>query len=203
MLKNLVFTPYLLMNKYAILSILLYKANYNMASQMNKEARQEKLHKAYISTLAAKLGLINTIPDDFGVDGYLHELIKGKNTTFPSGHALAYQLKSSSSNNKYSIKENFVHYEMDSDAYNKLVDQYCNGDDCLLILFCMPEDENEWIELKETELKIRKCCYWEIIKETIPIKKKSSKTIKIPRTQILDTEKLLELMVKVKNGVRL
>lgn len=59
------------------------------------------------------------------------------------------------------------------------------------------------LQQQKEELKIRNCCYWEIIRETTYIKKNSTKIIKIPRTQILNELILAELMEKVNRGSRL
>lgn len=175
-----------------------------MNSQMTDEDRKELLHKAYLQAIVAKAGFSNQQPEkDYGVDGYLYKVKKGLNSLFPSRIPLAYQLKASSSSNVYQIKESYVHFKLDGSAYNKLVDMYTDEQDCVLIVFCLPEKDTDWIRTSETELSIRQCCYWEILRETEHINQDSSKTIKIPRTQILDEYSLSDLIDKVNEGKRL
>jgi len=62
---------------------------------------------------------------------------------------------------------------------------------CILVLCCLPKEENSWLKVNEDELVIKKCCYYHFIdgKET---KNSSSQRIKIPRTQLLTPESIKE-----------
>ena len=76
---------------------------------------------------------------------------------------------------------------------------HANATPLILILMCLPADEQDWLLLSEQELLLRKCCYWHQLSgaETGNEKKKA---IHIPRNQILDPEAIVALLKRVELG---
>jgi hypothetical protein len=166
--------------------------------------RKEALNRAYIYGLAAKMGYIISQDDfDYGFDGAFYDVEKLKNGKYLKNTTpLHYQLKASASRKITRITKDHFSYRMDQEAYNKLVELNKNSYyGCLLIIYYLPENENDWISITENSLTLKECCYWTVIKSKN--KSKKDKVITIPKNQILDEKSLFNLMEKVKGGEKL
>ena len=85
-----------------------------------KEHLMGQLHIAYVTAVTARAGATyNSIKQDYGVDGRISEIVRLPNGKFTESNWLFNcQLKATT---RFGIKNEQVSYEMDVDAYNRLV----------------------------------------------------------------------------------
>jgi hypothetical protein len=159
----------------------------------------EDLSRAYVQAVAAKAGVnLSTRVHDYGVDGTFHpiRIIGGRRVE--AGFPLDFQLKASKN---WAISEDHVVYDLEAKTYNDLVvrKRASGAALCILILLCLPENPQEWLDLDEERLLLRKCCYWEYLKGD-PSENTQTVRIRIPTAQRLSPESLLALLERVKGG---
>ena len=159
---------------------------------------QELISVSYVSAVIAHAGFAPNIPNkDYGVDMAAHRIGIFKSKRIDLGVALEFQLKASTN---WKIKNSDIMYDLDTEAYNRLVLRRDNAlTPCILVLCCLPKEESSWLKVSEDELVIRKCCYYHLIegKET---NNSSSQRIKIPRTQLLTPQSIKDLSERSLRG---
>lgn len=120
-----------------------------------------------------------------------------------SGYKLDFQLKASKN---WTIDGDFISYALEAKTYNDLVTRHAESKQNfyalpkILILLCLPDESCDWMSVDHTCLTLRDCCYWYAIESGEETENTSSITIKIPRENILNPEKLNELVNKCKVG---
>jgi hypothetical protein len=156
----------------------------------------ELLSRAYVQAVAghARLNLEWRGREfDYGVDGTFRPLTTTRDKLVESGFSLDFQLKSTTN---WRADTSHVTYSLDAAAYNKIVDRKNpRTAPLLLILLCLPRSPLEWLENNEEQLLLRKCCYWHRLTGDLT-DNKSNVTVRIPRTQILNSVALLDLLEK-------
>jgi len=170
---------------------------------------EESLSRAYVQAVAGRAGVIISRPEyDYGVDGEFNHIESRKSTKsiagqisgnrkFQSKVPVYFQLKASID---WTVDNQFVHYKLDVENYNDLVDHEQYGGYLVLILLCLDPDSQKWLELTEEQLLMRKCCYWDYL--TGPKSNNRNKvTISIPRTQLLTPQALEDMFCRVKQGL--
>ncbi len=161
------------------------------------EHMKEELQYAYTSAVVAKAGATFDPPKrDYGTDGIIHEiqtLPNGK--CIPTGRFIACQLKATTTS---SLETDCVVYDMDVEAYNKLV-RWEGPTPCILILFRLPKDPKEWLKSDEEQLLLKRCCYWTHITDPLS-DNASSIRIRIPRTQTFTPNTVVDLFEKLRAG---
>jgi len=155
----------------------------------------ELLSRAYVQAIAgyARLNIQWLQEFDYGVDGTFRPIKSRQGELLDNGFPLDFQLKSTTN---WRVENNHVIYNMDATSYNKIVDG--NNPPAMpqiLILLCLPKSPVEWVENNEEQLLLRKCCYWDRLAGE-STDNKSSVTIQIPRTQLLNSVTLLDLLKK-------
>lgn len=80
-----------------------------------------------------------------------------------------------------------------------MVDTEVRAAPLLLILFCMPHDSNEWLTCTHDNLILRNCCYWVLLTGD-KTSNTVSKTIRVPKNQLLTPLALSALLEKHNNG---
>jgi hypothetical protein len=167
----------------------------------------ESLSRAYVQAIAGKAGLnlgfdpgirLNNQEFDYGVDGSFHPIKKVNNSLVNSGFPLEFQLKASMN---WHIDGLYIIYDMEAQAYNKIADR--NNEERaipqILILLCLPSNFNDWVEINEEQLILRKCCYWERLKGDLTTNT-SKVRIRIPKQQHLTTESLGTILDRIDRG---
>ncbi|MBB64054.1 MAG: hypothetical protein CMO81_03230 [Waddliaceae bacterium] len=169
---------------------------------ISEEHIKENLSRAYVQAIAAKAGInieIDGRSQDYGFDGTFHQvnLIRGK--LVDSGVSIDFQLKASIN---FTIETDSISYALDSGNYNSLAYRASTprATPAVLVLLTLPKDTREWINLDEQQLILKNCCYWEVVSSKFT-QNTSSKTIKIPRRQLLTPESLQKILQSVElNG---
>lgn len=157
--------------------------------------RMELLQRAYVHAVAASAGASVSRPDpDNGADLCISSVQLLSNGKFRNtGFQLYCQLKATTTCEFVGDK---VVYDMDADAYNKLV-EWEGVSPCILVLYCMPRVEGDWLGLSTTELTLRHCCYWLYLKDK-STSNSSTIRVKIPQANVFDSDSVASLLSKVR-----
>ena len=170
---------------------------------------QEDLSKAYIQAVSARAGVnlsLGSQSHDYGVDGAFHQVAlvhrrhAGREVTrrVNSGFNLEFQCKAS---RDWQEERDSIVYDLEAKTYNDLI--YRSGQHratpLVLILMCLPQNEEEWLLLTERELSLRKCCYWHRLtgQET---GNDATRRIRIPKSQRLEPAIVMDLLKQVEMG---
>lgn len=159
---------------------------------------EELISVSYVSAVVARSGSApNAVAKDFGIDLEVREISQHGGKRIDLGSVLAFQLKATIN---WSLEDDYVVYDMESDAFNRLVFQRDNASlPCALVLCCLPKDQSKWLSVCENELRIEKCCYYHFI-EGSETTNTSKKRIRIPRIQLLTPESIIDLKEKIRMG---
>lgn len=140
--------------------------NYFTNRQMTEEQIKELLSNTFIGILAANRGFALDKPSiDLGID---YTLKKSYHYFRPDGSIrwnfdsryIDIQLKSTTENSIV-YGENSIKYDLEAKSYNDLIERQNNGvAPLLLILFILPYDSSTWVEVDDSEIKLRKNAYW-------------------------------------------
>ncbi|MEX1012741.1 MAG: DUF4365 domain-containing protein [Waddliaceae bacterium] len=161
--------------------------------RIQPKIRMEQLSMAYIHAIASHLG--------FGADKPLvdHDSID-LTISSSSGRKvkLDIQLKSTTTfTNEQLLSEN-ISFHLPINNYNDLrTETLCPR---ILVVFCMPSNESEWIEHSTEQLILRKCAYWISLQGEQDTTNKETITIRIPTKNIFSPESLEKLMLRIDKG---
>ena len=67
----------------------------------------------------------------------------------------------------------------------------------ILVVFVLPEDEQQWLTHTEESLILRRCAYWRSLRGAPPTPNETSQTIRMSRGQTFDLDTLRGLLRKV------
>lgn len=159
---------------------------------------KEGLSRAYIIAVSHATGLnIEESRYDYGIDGTISGVKILKNgRRVSNGVKLDFQLKSSVN---IEVEDDVIKYALEAKNYNDLVDEEV-ATPRILILYKLPKEREQWINVTENNTILKHCAWWCHLRGKEPTNNCSSKTIEIPRNQILTVEALNELMRKVERG---
>jgi len=164
---------------------------------MYETNKKEEFSRAYICAIAAQLGYNSGDfrVDDDSVDIMFKAKYDGRTSKIRNPH-IHFQLKSTIT--PFS-EDGCLHYPLKIKNYNDL-----RGDNranpSYLVVLCVPEDENNWIEIKPEEMLLRYSAYWFSLKDKPAVKNAKSVTVKIPKLQKLDKTTFKMLMDKASEG---
>lgn len=159
---------------------------------------EELLSVAYVSAVVARSGFVpSSVQHDFGVDLSVRRIGAFGSRRIDLGTFLDMQLKASVS---WSMTDEHLAFDLEADAYNRLVirrEQAATP--CALVVCCLPKDDSTWLDVREEELTLKKCCYYHFISGP-QTSNSSSKRIHIPRSQLLTPNSLKRLDSAIKAG---
>lgn len=155
------------------------------------------LQSAYVDAVVAQAGATCTpYPKDYGLDARISEIrLFPDGSHEPSGIGFDCQLKATSD-----LKESDGHfkYRLEVRAYNILARlQSTLG---ILIVYKMPDKQDQWLKQSEKALCLKDCCYWLEIPRT-PTTNTSTVTVEIPQSQVFDEEAVSKLLSRANGGV--
>lgn len=135
---------------------------------MTEEHIKEAISLRYIELIAAYNGYNTGIPEkDYGED--LHIIEVGYNNErkrySSTGRILKFQLKSTTENS-ISNEENLIKYDLEAKSFNDLIERKNNCHPLILLLFILPVEKTDWINISEEELITKKCAYWYFPEQT-------------------------------------
>jgi hypothetical protein len=166
---------------------------------MHKTNKQEEFSRAYMCALAAPLGY-NL--GDFRVDNdsidIMFKAIYDRSSKRRNPH-IDFQLKCTL--NSFS-DDGYLHYPIKMKNYNDL-----RGDNranpSYLVVICVPENEDDWVEVRAEEMLLRYSAYWISLKDAPTVKNEKNITIKISKQQKFDQNTFKMLMDKASEGIAL
>ena len=160
---------------------------------------QEGLSRAYVQAVASYAGVnVGNSQLDYGIDGTFRKIQKIGGRYFDIGVALDFQLKASI---QWQFDGDYVVYDLEAKTYNDLVNRgkKKRAVPLILIVLCLPKNQEEWIEINEEGLLLKKCCYWLIVKGE-KTENSSSKRVKIFREQMFTSAALTKLLGSIIKG---
>ena len=131
---------------------------------MTEEHIKESISLRYIELIAAFNGYkTSSSYPDYGTDLDIKEVdYRLENTHkryLETGRELKLQLKATTEN--AIIRENeFIKYDLDAVTFNDLIKRRTSKNPLILILFILPSDKFNWINVSDNELVTKKCAYW-------------------------------------------
>jgi len=159
---------------------------------MTENHIKEKLSNSFIGILAANKGYMIDKPElDYGCDFILarnitYSLPNGGTRYLRDSKYIAVQMKSTTENG---ITENATHvkYDLEGKTFNDLVQINSNGiAPFILILFILPSNRIDWVEINDANILLKKCAYWYIPPVgAIQTDNNSTIRIDIPKQNIL------------------
>lgn len=159
---------------------------------------KERLSVAYVKTVTAKAGAQYATPNgqEYGLDGFINrvtDLTDGGHSN--TGWNFQCQIKSTVN---WNLKNDHIIYDMDATAYNKLAN-WTGNSPCILILFRLPQNIDEWLRLDEESLILKNCCYWKHITDP-PTENTSTIRVELPRNQLFTPEAVEGLFIYMENN---
>ncbi len=163
---------------------------------MRLEDKQEQLSLAVLHATCAKAGfgfkVSGRIQDNWGWDAEadVYEKLHAESTL--SDFKLKFQLKATRqqlifANNRYSFPMEIAHYDRLRRVAGYDAPNY-------LVVFQMPEDENEWVQCTPENLIFRRCLRWVSLRGAEP-SSQSSITVYLPNTHLLTPHSLRNLAI--------
>src|SRR5690606_6697374 len=115
---------------------------------------EELLSVSCVSAIIARSGHVpNPIAHDFGIDLEVRSIAVDGSKRIDIGAFLSLQLKASVN---WALEPEHVVFDLDADAYNRLVFQNANATiPCALVLCCLPPDPEEWMSVCEDDFILR------------------------------------------------
>jgi hypothetical protein len=166
---------------------------------LTEEHAKEGLSAAHILAVAAaaRVNVKQPSQHDYGIDGWFEAVrVLSSGKLAPGPFPIPYQAKAS---------ENWVDhgkeisYPLDADAYNEIVTRPATAARKILVLLCLPHDKEKWHQINEDDVAphtvLHHLCYWQTFTGA-PIPNKATKTIWIPKDQVLTPEALNFLLVE-------
>ncbi|RFB90369.1 hypothetical protein B5K11_19950 [Rhizobium leguminosarum bv. trifolii] len=156
---------------------------------------QESLSRAYIHAVAGSAGVNCSIDRafDYGIDGTFRPVAIRGNRRIENGFPLDYQLKCTTN---WQHEGSDVAYNIKTKTYNDLVGRDPEGLGVVLLLLCVPEEQNQWAEFTEDFLTLRRCCYYKILSGQTVENEESTRKILIPRANVLTADTLNQLLAE-------
>lgn len=159
--------------------------------------KMEDMSEAYLRALCAANGFTveRVARDNDGVDVRIECNDKIEDDSDLHSVLISVQLKSSYAK----ITEHpdgSITYKLEVKNYNQLVDEK-RMNPIILVVFHMPSDEAQWIELSKDWLKIKKCAYWISLRGRPRSDNSESISITIPAGKLLTKETLRDIVVRV------
>lgn len=162
--------------------------------------KKEALGQAYVHAVIANAGFnFGKSEFDYGFDGTIKDVVNRKGRFCETCFGLNFQLKSSSD---VTFEDDYLVYDLESKNYNDLIIESTMLPN-ILILFVLPPEEAEWVDVDYDRLVIRQCAWWCSLEGLPATDNEATKRIRIPIHQVFSPETLLELMDKVKGGQKL
>jgi hypothetical protein len=159
---------------------------------MTIEQIKEQLSNRFVGTLAANSGFqLDKSELDFGVDYTARKTISyimpgtGKTRMTCDPRAIDIQLKATTESSVTVVGTNIT-YALEAKTYNDLVHRQGDLVPLVLILFVLPDNRNDWVDLTATELRLRRLAYWYQPPAGAAMTGNTARiTITIPQTNIL------------------
>ena len=162
---------------------------------MDTQKIKEDLSMSYMSIVSAAVGIGFEIVrhDEDSIDSIIKKILElDGGTKFNS--QISVQLKTTSSKSQYSDNGDYITYQLKVKNYNDLC--MAASMPSMLALLILPEDENEWVNWSPEEIIINGCMYWVNLQKCDSSKNAGNVSVKIPKTNRINSDSLLLLLEK-------
>jgi len=165
---------------------------------MTEENIKEAISLRYIELVAAFNGYkTSSSYPDYGTDLEIKEIdfrIENQHKRyFETGRELKFQLKATTENSII-IEDETIKYDLKSSTYNDLLSRRDTKCPLILILFVLPADKSDWLNISDNELIAKKCAYWFFPDKTeLLTTKTATKRIAINKTNYISNDTLNQL----------
>ena len=138
---------------------------------------KQELSKAYLKAVTSRSGydLTFTDPDYRGIDGTI------ENPTLRGVNRVDFQLKSTT---VYSCTRTDIEYDLRVEDHNRLTSEV--EIPRVLVLFIMPDTDQDWLIQSTDELCLRKCAYWVSLMGRNFSNNQSTVRVSVPKNNIFD-----------------
>lgn len=169
---------------------------------MTENDIMEELSRKYVEVIANRGGFFNQAGKDYGTDLTLRRAKKSLDRTriLTTGRAIDFQIKAV--HEKY-IRYNgpYLSYDLEVKNYNDLIERKLENGNYIplyLIVFIVPNRSDDWVFVSSNDISLRKCAHWyEIDDQLTACTNKSTKTIHIPISNVVDLKLFEELFKKL------
>lgn len=172
---------------------------------LTREHIQEDLSVAYISAVVAKAGYDcgNPVRHDYGVDLEINPIeVDDDGGRCTRGMPLRVQAKAS--HNFSPSQDEFITFALKKKNYNKLVKDTGIGPPYILILYCMPSEDEEWLNVSDHFTTLKHCGYWISLRGRERTNNQETINIKIPKEHLFNESSLIQIMNNIQiPGARL
>ena len=158
---------------------------------MDDNDRKERFSLAYIGAVAAHAGYhLSELygPDKDSVDG----LLMGDEDGRPR---IEFQAKATS---RGVLRGNRITFRLPVKNYDDLRVRVLWPR--ILIVVVIPPEDTDWMVHSEEELRVRRCGYWLSLAGAPATTNRRTVSVRIPRTQVFDTQQLQTLMERANRG---
>lgn len=157
---------------------------------MDLNDRKSRFSLGYITAVAAHAGyqVLETRVDKDSVDGVL----MGEEGRRPR---IEFQAKATA---RDLLRPDYLAFPLPLKNYEDLRAEVITPR--LFVVVVLPDRESDWLAHSEEELRLRRCGYWLSLAGEPEVSNTSSVTVRIPRSQVLDTDQLRALMLRAEGG---
>lgn len=162
---------------------------------MTEEHIKEAISLRYIELVAAYNGYkTSSASPDYGTDLDIKEvdfrLENNHKRYFETVRELKFQLKTSTENSVI-VEDNLIKYDLNTSTYNDLISRKNTKNPLILILFVLPHDKVNWLNISDEQLIAKKCAYWFYPENTeILTENTGKKRITISKTNFISNDTL-------------
>lgn len=162
---------------------------------MTEEHIKEAISLRYIELVAAYNGFkTSSSYPDYGADLSVEEVdfrIENQHKRYlETGRELKFQLKATTENSIIDDGD-IIKYDLNATTYNDLLTRKDSKNPLILILFVLPPDKNNWLNISDNELVAKKCAYWFFPDETeVFTQNTEKKRISISKNNYISNETL-------------
>jgi hypothetical protein len=162
-----------------------------------RNLHQEAFSRAYVHAVAAKAGLIFTLPGaDIGIDVCLHTVTARGRCYGPGTAQLDLQVKSTT---RPIFRDGQLLYDLEVKNYDDLrvPDPLCPR---MLVVVVLPAEESQWLSQSPEELTLRRCAYWLGLAGAEPTDSTTTRRVALPLTNLFAVPALQEMVSRLERG---
>ncbi len=158
--------------------------------------RMELLSKAYVRAVVAQAGFsCDDVHSDFGIDLTVRNIAQRDGRFVDLGPLVDLQLKSTTFAG-IRVTNKQIHYDLSVKNYNDLRMENINRQPRLLVLFVMPDGEEEWLTQTEEATTLRHCAYYVSLVGAPATQNERTVSVAIPENNLFNAKLLDDLAAK-------
>jgi hypothetical protein len=163
---------------------------------MHISMQQEQFSKAWVRAVAAVAGynITSCEVDDDSVDlGFTGNRKDGVHVRAPK---LEFQLKCQSNDDG---SRTHLAYALAMKNYDDLRDPEVHVPR-ILVVCCVPENVSDWLQEDAEATALRRCAYWLSLRGFPAVPNETTRSVRLPRSQLFCTTALREIMERIGTG---